>query len=240
MTQPVQDGYSVTVRRKADPTLTKDACVIEVHDPRGLLVFTREGFNTKLHDEGMRDVDNDGSPDLVLGSDSRTRNRCCSEYTILSLKPAPHAVGTFSNLSFETDLGRTTVWATLSFDDLAADMLPAPTITIVGQYRDGRLVDLTSERCPVILAGTSRGSGNLSQDLWQIEANRRAASLAETGPPSLEVETTRGSATSVALQMLYCGREADARELIRSVWPDPQQETVRASLASAVAAVRRP
>ena len=233
MTQPVQDGFSVTVRRKADPALTKDACVIEVHDRQGLLVFTREGFNTKLHDDGRRDVDNDGSPDLVIGSDSRTTNRCCSEYTVLSLKPAPHAVGTFSNLSFETDLGRTTVWATLSFDEFATDVGPVPTIAIVGQFREGRFVDLTPERCPVILAGTSRGFGNLSQDLWQIEANRRAASRAETGPPSLEVETTRGSATSVALQMLYCGREAEARDVIRQVWPDAQQEAIRTSFAAA-------
>lgn len=238
-TEPVQDGFSVTVRRKADPALTKDACVIEVHDRQGLLVFSREGFNTKLHDDGRRDVDNDGSPDLVIGSDSRATNRCCREYAVLSLTPAPRAVGTFANLSFETDLGRTTVWATLSFDDFATDVGPVPTIVIVGQFREGRFVDLTAERCPVILAGTSRGLGNLSQDLWQIEANHRAASRAETGPPSLEVETTRGSATSVALQMLYCGREADAHDVIREVWPDAQQEAIRTSFAAAAAAARR-
>ncbi len=238
-TEPVQDGFSVTVRRKADPALTKDACVIEVHDRQGLLVFSREGFNTKLHDDGRRDVDNDGSPDLVIGSDSRATNRCCREYAVLSLTPAPRAVGTFANLSFETDLGRTTVWATLSFDDFATDVGPVPTIVIVGQFREGRFVDLTAERCPVILAGTSRGLGNLSQDLWQIEANHRAASRAETGPPSLEVETTRGSATSVALQMLYCGREADAHDVIRQVWPDAQQEAIRTSFAAAAAAARR-
>ena len=158
MTEPVQDGFSVTVRRKADPALTKDACVIEVHDRQGRLVFSREGFNTKLHDDGRRDVDNDGSPDLVIGFDSRATNRCCREYAVLSLTPAPRAVGTFANLSFETDRGRTTVWATLSFDDFATDVGPVPTIVIVGQFREGRFVDLTTERCPVILAGTSRGS----------------------------------------------------------------------------------
>jgi hypothetical protein len=39
--------------------------------------------------------------------------------------------------------------------------------------------------------------------------------------------------------MLYCGRDADARDLIRQVWPDQQQEAVRTSLTAAVAAVRR-
>jgi hypothetical protein len=239
-TRAVQGGYSVTVRRKADPALTKDACVIEVRDRTGRVVLSREGFNTKLHDDSGRDVDHDGSPDLVIGSDSRGTNWCCSEDTILSLKPAPHVLGSFSNPTFEADAKRRTlVWATLPFDSLGSDMGPVPTIIIVRQFRDGRFVDLTSEYCPVILAGTSRGWTNLSEDLWQIEGSRRAASRAETGPPSFAVEGTRGSATTVALQMLYCGRDAEARDLIRQVWPDNQQEAVRASLAAAAAAARR-
>ena len=240
MTRAVQDGFSVTVRRKADPALTNDACVIEVRDRSGRLVLMREGFNTKLHDQSGRDVDNDGSPDLIIGFASRGTNWCCSEDTVLSLKPAPHVVGTFSNPRLEVDLNRRTlVWAMLSFDELGADMGPVPTIAIAGQYRDGRFVDLTSEYCPVILAGTSRGWANLSEDLWQLEASRRAASRAEAGPPSFAVEATRGSATVVALQMLYCGRDADARDLIRQVWPDSQQDAIRASLAGAAAAARR-
>jgi hypothetical protein len=239
-TRAAPAGFSVTVRRKADPALTRDACVIDVRDRSGRIVFTREGFNTELHDDSGRDVDNDGSPDLIVGFESRGTNRCCSQYSVLSLTPAPHVIGTFSNPSFENDLNRRTlVWAMLSFDDLGADMMPVPTIAIVGQYRDGRFIDLTSEYCPVILAGTARGWANLSEDLWQLEGSRRAASRAETGPPSFQVETTRGSATTVALQMLYCGRDADARELIRQVWPDRQQESIRASLAAAVAAARR-
>jgi hypothetical protein len=239
-TRKVQDGFTVTVLRKADPALTKDACIIEVRDRSGRLVLMREGFNTRLHDDSGRDVDNDGSPDLIVGSDSRRTNRCCSEDTVLSLKPAPHVVGTFSHPSFEVDLNRrTVVWAVLSFDDLAADMAPVPTIATVGQYRDGRFVDLTSEYCPVILAGTARGWANLSEDLWRLDGSRRASSRAETDPPSFGVETTRGSATTVALQMLYCGRDADARELIRQVWPDRHQEAVRASLTAAAAAAKR-
>ena len=188
MTRAVQDGFSVTVRRNADPTITKDACVIEVRDRSGRLVLTREGFNTELHDGSGRDVDNDGSPDLVIGSDSRGSNRCCSEDTILSLKPAPHVVGTFSHASFGVDLNRRTlVWAVLSFEDLGAAMGPVPTIATVGQYRDGRFVDLTPEYCPVILAGTAPGWANLSEDLWQLDGSRRAASRAEADPLSFGV-----------------------------------------------------
>jgi hypothetical protein len=239
-TRSVQGGFSVTVRRKADPALTSDACVIEVRDGSGRLLLTREGFNTQLHDDSRRDVDNDGSPDLVIGFDSRGTNRCCSEYAILSLKPAPRVVGTFSNPSFAVDPNRRTlVWAGLSFEDLGADMGPSPTIATVGQFRDGTFVDLTLDYCQLILAGNSPGRGNLSEDLWQLEGSRRAASRAEAGPPSFAVENTRGSATTVALQMLYCGRDADARELIRQVWPDNQQEAIRASLEAAVATTRR-
>jgi hypothetical protein len=239
-TRVVQDGFSVTVRRKANPALIEDACIIEVRDRSGRMVLMHEGVNTRLHDDSGRDVDNDGSPDLVIGYDSRRTNRCCSEDIVLSLKPAPHVVGRFSHPTFALDPNRrTVVWSVLSFDDLAADLGPVPTIATVGQYRDGRFVDLTSEYCPAILAGTALGWANLSDDLWRLDGSRRAASRAETGPPSFEVETTRGSATTVALQMLYCGRNADARELIRQVWPDRQQETIAASLAAAAAAARR-
>jgi hypothetical protein len=238
--RPATNGFSVSVRRKADPAATKDACVIEVRDRSGRVVFAREGFNTRLHDDSGRDVDNDGSPDLIVGSESRATNGCCSQYSVLSLTPAPHLVGTFAHPSFERDRDRrTVVWSVLSFDDLGADRATAPPmIATVGQYRHGRFTDITAEYCSVILAGTGRGWASLSEDLWQLDGSRRAASRAETGTASFAVEATRDSATAVALQMLYCGREADARELIRQVWPDGQQETIRASLAAAVAAVR--
>ena len=156
---------------------------------QGLLVFTREGFNTKLHDDGTRDVDNDGSPDLVIGSDSRTTNRCCSEYTVLSLTPAPHAVGTFSNpclrpISAVHACGRP-CRSTSSQQTWGRCRRSSSS----GNF--GRTLCRPHGRA---LPGDPRrnvqGFGNLSQDLWQLEANHRAASRAETGPPSLEVETT--------------------------------------------------
>jgi hypothetical protein len=240
MTRTVQDGFSVTVHRKADPAATKDACVVEVRDSSGRAVFTREGFNTGLHVDSGRDVDHDGAPDLVIGHDVRGSNRCCSSYTILSLKPTVRVVREFSNPSFENDVnGRTVVWTLLPFETLGPDMFQAPTIAIAEQYRDGRFVEITPEYCPVILAGTARGWASLSDDFWQLEGSRRAQSRAETGTPSFEVETTRGSATTIALQMVYCGRDADARELIRQVWPEGEHEKVRASIETAVATARR-
>lgn len=239
MTRTVQDSFSVSVHRKADPAATKDACVVEVRDPSGKVVFTREGFNTGLHADSGRDVDNDGAPDLVIGYDTRGSNRCCSSYSIVSLTPTLHVAGEFSNPSFENDVNsRTVVWTLLPFERLGPDMFQAPTIAIAEQYRDGKFVEITSEYCPVILAGTARGWASLSDDFWQLEGSHRAESRAQTGTPSFEVETTRGSATTIALQMMYCGRHADARELIRQVWPDGEHEKVRASLESAVASAR--
>lgn len=239
-TRAAVDGFSVTVRRKADSALTKDACVVEVRDRSNRIVFTREGFNSRLHDDSGRDVDNDGSADVIVGVEAHRTKLCCSEYSLLSLKPTPHVVGTFSNPTFRVDENRrTVVWAALPFEDLASDFGPAPTIAIVGQYRDGRFADLTSENCSWILAGTAPGWASLSEDLWRLDGSRRAASRAETGPPSLAVETTRASATTVALQMLYCGKDAEARDLIRQVWPDQQQEAIRTSLTAAAVAARR-
>ena len=249
VTRAGPDGFTVTVHRKVDPAITADlnvhpaaaenACVIEVRDRSQRVVFTRAGFNARLHEDSGRDVDNDGSPDLIVGVETHRTKLCCSEYSILSLKPAPRVVGTFSNPTFRADQSRrTVVWAALSFDDFGSDLGPVPTIAIVGQYRDGRFADLTSENCAWILAGTAPGWVSLSEDLWRLDGTRRAASRAEMGPPSPAVETTRASATTVVLQMLYCGRDTDARELIRQVWPDQQQDAVRTSLAAAVAAAR--
>jgi hypothetical protein len=39
--------------------------------------------------------------------------------------------------------------------------------------------------------------------------------------------------------MLYCGRDGEARELIRQVWPAGEQEKIRAAIEAAVAAARR-
>jgi hypothetical protein len=239
LTRTAGNGFSVTVRRKADPALTKDACVVEVRDRSNRVVFTREGFNSRVHEDSGRDIDNDGAADLIVGIEAHRTKLCCSEYSVLSLKPAPHVVGTFSNPTFRVDQNRrTVVWAALSFDELGSDIGPVPTIAIVGQYRDGRFADLTSENCSWILAGTAPGWASLSEDLWRLDGSRRAASRAEGGSPSLAVETTRASATTVVLQMLYCGKDGEARDLIRQVWPDQQQESIRASVTAAVAAAR--
>ena len=239
-TRTVQDGLTVTVRRKPDPRLVEDACVIEVRDASGQVVFTREGYNTRLHGDSGRDADNDGTPDLIVGYDSGGGNRCCWEYSILSLRPALHVAGTFANPSLAVDVNRRpVVWNILPFYDLGPSMAQSPTIATASQFRDGRFVEITSEYCPAILAGQAAGLANLSEDLWQLEGSRRAASREETGPPSFEVESTRVSATTVALQMVYCGLDADARELIRQVWPEAERSTVRASIEAAVATVRR-
>jgi hypothetical protein len=239
-TRTVQDGLTVTVRRKPDPGLVEDACVVEVRDASGRVVFAREGYNTKLHGDSGRDVDNDGAPDLIVGYDTGGGNQCCWEYAILSFRPAIHVAGTFADPSFTIDVNRrTVVWSMLPFSDLGPAMGQSPTLAIAEQYRDGRFVEMTSEYCPAILAGSAPGLANLSQDLWQLEGSRRAASREEREPPSFEVESTRASATTVALQMMYCGQNADAHELIRQVWPEAEQNKVRADIEAAVAATRK-
>ena len=97
VTRTGPDGFSVTVRRKMDPAITadpkvrpaaaEDACVIEVRDRSQRVVFARAGFNARLHEDSGRDVDNDGAPDLIVGVETHRTKLCCSEYSILSLKP---------------------------------------------------------------------------------------------------------------------------------------------------------
>ena len=242
-TRAVQDGFSVTVRRKADPALTRDACIIEVRDRSGRLVLMREGFNTKLHD----DERTRRRQRRIAGPDHRIR-RARHQLVLLGGHRSVVEAGAacrrhvFEPLRFEADPNRRTlVWAMLSFDDLAADVGPAPTIVIAGQYREGRFVDLTSERCPVILAGTSRGldepvPGSLAAR--RLTAGRRRERRQVRRRSEWRPRAARRRV--VALQMFYCGREADARELIRQVWPERSAGSRSAlRFAAAAAAARR-
>lgn len=241
VTRTLQDGVVVTMTRRSGPDAVEDACQVEVKDRAGKVVFSKMGFNTELHADSGRDVDNDGSPDLVIGVDDGGGNRCCWEYSVLSLRPAPHVVANFDNPAFESDAsGKTIVWNLIPFYSLGPSLAESPTIVYAMQFRSGKLVEVTGEYCAAMLAGRLTGWADFSGDLARLTpaamaASRRTASGARV---SDEVSQVRGAATSLALQMMYCGREGEARTLIERVWPDSEQENMRSTVSIAVAASR--
>lgn len=238
-TRTLQNGVVAKVTRRADPDASEDACAIEVRDASGRVLFSEIGFDTALDTATGRDIDNDGSPDIVVAVDQGGGNRCCWQHTILSMKPAPHVVGAFEYPHFEIDRdGRTTIWTVVPFYDLGWSMADSPTIVVADQYRAGKLVDITKEYCDSILAGKATGVANLSFELADLTPLAIAQSRGAEGKPSYDAEMARVAASTMALQMIYCGKESDARALIARVWPERDQEETRARLSKAAASVK--
>jgi hypothetical protein len=128
---------------------------VTVRNKAGGTVFTAEGFGTRLHPDSGRDIDNDGKPDAIVGVDTGGGNRCCWEYTILSFSPGPHIVAKLPPVEFDFTsdaAGKTLIRETEAFYDLGNSMADAPTVTIVRQFRSGRLLDVTAEYCRSILS----------------------------------------------------------------------------------------
>src|SRR5262249_19483029 len=116
ISRTVRDGIVVTMTRRSGPDAVEDPGLVEGRGRAGAVALSKSGFNTRLHPDSGRDVDNDGSPDLIVGVDEGGGNRCCWEYSVLSLRPAPHVIASFDNAALESDAaGRTVIWNTVPF-----------------------------------------------------------------------------------------------------------------------------
>jgi hypothetical protein len=229
-------GFVLTLAPSSDPDV-EYGCRAELRDTTGRVVFEGEGFNTRLHPESGRDVDGDGHGELIVGIDSGGGNRCCWEYNVISLFPRPRVIAKFDNPGFETDRqGRTVVWTTVAFYDLGPSMAASPTLEIAEQFRNGRLVNVTTEYCDAMLAGELRGQADLSHELASLSEEKRVRSRAAAPKPGddFDVSETRGAAYTVALQLTYCGRGPNAARLVREVWPEAQQAEVIRTVTSLV------
>ena len=238
----IQGGYTLTfgAARGADSAAVEFGCSVEVRNQSGRVVYRSDGFNTRLHRASGRDVDNDGHPDLILGTDTGGGNRCCWRYAVLSLTPAPHVIAKFDNPSFTSDdNGRTVIWTTQAFYGLqGATMAESPAIVAAHQFRNGRVVEVTLEFCDAMLAGRSRGWGDLKPELEMLTEQRKADSRSAGAKGTDEVEETRRASLAWSLQALYCGRRADAARVIGEVWPAARQADVLAGLTSAIAHIK--
>src|SRR4030095_8564121 len=146
------DGVVVTMTHNRDADAVEDACKVEVRDRTATVVFSKTGFNTRLHPDSGRDIDTDRQPDLVVGVDEGGGNRCCWQYSIVSFHPQARVLAAFDNPAFDRDVeGRTVVWTVVPFYDLGPSMSQSPTILIADQFRAGRQVAITQEYCAALL-----------------------------------------------------------------------------------------
>jgi hypothetical protein len=221
-TKTVANGVVITVR-SAGGTNPEQACEILVRDRNGRAVFSDRGFNAEIHAVTGRDVDNDGRPDAVVGVDTGGGNRCCWEYPVISLTPAPRVLLKLPPASFDFDTlpGKSLIWTTAAFYDLGPDMTDSPTVETVREFRPTGFIDVTADYCKRMLAGELRGPGDLRDLLNALSLRSKQASRTDTGSP-FDREQTRIAARSMALQQIYCGQIDVASDLVREVWPSSE------------------
>jgi hypothetical protein len=185
-TKTLSNGFVVVVSPGSDDA--EQACRIRVRDKTGRVVFTGEGFNTRLHPDSGRDIDNDGKPDAIVGVDTGGGNRCCWEYTIISFSPSPHVVAKLPPIAFDFTSdreGKTLIRETEAFYDLGNSMADSPTVTIVRQFRSGQLMDVTSDYCKSILSEPADNEMSLVlQNLYCREFNEASRLIRDKWPTS--------------------------------------------------------
>jgi hypothetical protein len=233
-TQTLTNGVVITVR-SVDGNKPEQACEVLVRDRNGRTVFTDRGFNTRIHPATGRDIDNDGRPDAVVGVDTGGANRCCWEYPVISLGPAPRVLLKLppAAFDFETLPGKTLIWTTATFYDLGPDTADSPTVETVREFRPNGFVDVTPDYCRRMLAGELRGPGDLRDLLNALSLRSKQASRTGTGSP-FDREQTRIAARSMALQQIYCGQVDTASDLVLEVWPASEQSQIRRQLKDAI------
>ena len=159
----VARGYTIELASQAERGDPEIACRVVVRSAQGTIVYRNEGYNTRVHPDSGRDIDNDGHVDLVIGTDTGGGNRCCWSYAVLSLVPSPHVVATLDNPGFTLDDGgRTVIWTTMAFYGFdGATMAESPAVAAAQQFRSGRLTEVTREYLRRDARRPHRGTGGL-------------------------------------------------------------------------------
>lgn len=184
-------------------------------------IFTESdwAFSLKLAGE---DTNGDGVPDVVLEAYSGGAH-CCWTYYIISLGSKPGMISKFENqrdAAFIPDnksrriMIVTTDGAFDYFDGLCHACSPFPAVYL---RLDGtRLIDMGPQYerdYDKTIAETQRALSTAER--------QRLRHLTHVGEPE-----TSSKALTIVLAYLYSGREAQARDALRSLWPVFDQERI--------------
>ncbi len=231
-----EQGYTIELASEAANADPEAACRIVVTDSKGNVVYRNEGYNTRIHPDSGRDVDNDGHPDLILGTDTGGGNRCCWSYVVFSLEPSPHVVTTLDNPAFTSDSGgRTVIWLTTAFYGFdGASMAESPSVVAAHQFRSGTMTDITPEYCDAILAGRAARPADYRREVEILTPARKLASRSGGGHLTEEIRETRAAAIAWSLQALSCGRREAVVQLVHDVWPAAEAARLAAGMQAAI------
>lgn len=223
-TKPLWNGYQVSLGPAADTADNPEAaCTAALTDREGNIVFRTVGFGTRLDEATGMDLDGDGSPDVVLVTDTAGGNSCCWEIAAVSLAPKPHELFRYQPagaFSFRKDsAGHVVLWSTEGgMLAMGYSMAERPFAQMLFRFIDGNLVNVTPDyrneifndqrfgprgpQIPALELSRFRSIGKIAGDDWET-----ALAVFET-----------------ALQYAYCRDLEKAHELIRDDWPAFDQQ----------------
>lgn|GEM_PF-325764 len=215
-------GYGLVLERTTDTLDVEFICSATVRDSADSVVWKDSGFRTRQDDWTGKDLDGDGEPDAVIGVDTGGGNRCCWGFALIRFSPAFEVMARIDFLPFfaNDDSGRVLIQQVVPFYDLGPDMASSPIVILVHQFRQGKLVDITQERCAKILGRTAapRTILDLGPEWDEVTPEHLAASR-QAGKPDYDVEQSRVAATTIALQQITCGQDSAAAEMVNAAWP---------------------
>src|SRR6266566_1434911 len=201
-----------------------DECEAEIYDPRGDVIFSEHDWGFSIEVAGV-DVNGDGIPDVVLEAYSGGAH-CCWTYYFLSLGSQPGLITKFENnrdASFLEDEKTRRIHLEIPdgafdyFDEVCHACSPFPLVYL---RLDGtNWVDVSREYVQdydEIIRD--------SQKSLTAGKRQRLRALKEKPSDARPIERARYHALTIIFAYLYSGREGQAHQALRELWPPFDQE----------------
>lgn len=220
-----------SVKVRITPGVDKDdqnepICNLVVRDLSGhvILSVTDSSFEVLLDD---KDINGDGIPDLVLLGFSGGAH-CCWTYYFLSLGPKPGLIDKFENdrdADFLEDEKTGRIYLSIEdgafdyFDEVCHACSPFPVVFL--RLDGANWVDIGAE-----YLSDYDDIIDDSQKALTAEGRRRLKDLKEKPSDAEPIRDARYYALAIVFAYLYSGRETQALQALRDLWPPFDQDRI--------------
>jgi hypothetical protein len=233
-------GFRVTIA-PATAAEHPAECQAAVLFSSGTAVYEAHGAEAAIVRVSGKDVDGDGSPDVVL----ETVSDAAFHYAVVSLAEPPGLVRELVAsvpLNFE-DLdgdGRVEIWARdyafLDFDGLPAAVSPEPRV--VFRLKGTTLVHVSqafwSEYEKEIAEARGLISKNTLDDFLAVPVQGDDKKPKELGPEErAKITDLKGTVLDIVLAYLYGGRGQEAWKALDEMWPATDKPRIRQMILKA-------